>query len=249
MPGTIPHGSDGAMSFLEHLDELRSRLVRSVIVFIVAVGVCCAFSDRIVKVLLAPIREHMFEGGEIVFISITEPFAIYMKASALAGIFLASPYFLYQLWAFVAPGLYKRERRMVAPFLIFGTLFFVAGGFFGYAVATPVAAKWLLALGRDYTANLTLRSAFQFESHVILGLGLTFEMPVVIGLLAAVGVVTPAFLLRHFRIAVLVIAILAAVLTPTGDVMTMAVFTAPMLVLYLLGIAVAWLVTRSRREA
>jgi len=237
------------MSFLEHLDELRSRLFRSLIVFVAAVGACWAFSDRIVEILLAPIREHMFEGGAIVFINITEPFAIYMKASALAGIFLASPYFLYQLWAFVAPGLYKRERRMVGPFLVFGTAFFVAGGLFGYAVATPVAARWLLDLGRDYTANLTLRSAFEFESRMILGLGLIFEMPVVIALLSAMGVVTAAFLMRHFRIAVLVIAVVAAVLTPTGDIVNLAVFTGPMIVLYLLGVAVAWLFGRARRDA
>jgi len=213
-------------------------------VLVIAIGVCWTLSDWLLEVLLAPIREHMFEDGKIVFINILEPFAIKMKASALAAVFLASPYFLYQLWAFVAPGLYKRERRMVAPFLAFGTTFFVAGGIFGYAVATPVSARWLLGLGKDYTANLTLHSAFQFESHLILGLGLVFEMPVLIALLSAMGVVTPAFLMRHFRIAVLVIAVLSAVLTPTGDVLTMSVFGGPMILLYLLGVAVAWLFTR-----
>jgi sec-independent protein translocase protein TatC len=190
----------------------------------------------------------MFEDGDIVFIHMTEPFAIYMKASALGAIFLASPIFLYQLWAFVAPGLYRRERRMVVPFLIFGTAFFVAGGLFGYAVATPVAARWLLTLGENFTAQLTLRSAFQFESRMILGLGAVFEMPVVIALLSSMGLVTPGFLWKHFRIAILVIAVLSAVITPTGDVMTMAVFAGPMILLYLLGIGVAWLFTRPSRS-
>ncbi len=237
---------DGSMTFLDHLDELRSRLIRVAIAFVVAFAVCWAFSDHILELLLTPIRKHMFEGGEIVFINITEPFAIYVKASALGAIFLASPFFLYQLWAFVAPGMYKRERRMVAPFLIFGTTFFVAGGVFGYSVATSVAARWLLNLGENYTAQLTLRSAFQFESRIILGLGVVFEMPVVIALLSKMGLVSPGFLMRHFRIAVLVIAVLAAVITPTGDVMTMAVFGGPMILLYLLGVGVAWLFTRAR---
>jgi sec-independent protein translocase protein TatC len=248
MPDPTPN-AEGAMSFLEHLDELRSRLLRSLVVFAIAFMACWLFSDRILVWLLRPIREHMFGGGDIVFIHITEPFAIYMKASALAGIFLASPYFLYQLWAFVAPGLYKSERRMVVPFLLFGTLFFITGGLFGYEVATPVAARWLLGLGEEFRANVTLRSAFQFQSRIMLGLGLVFELPVVIGLLARLGLVTPRFLLRHFRTAVLVIAILAAVLTPTGDIMTMAVFGAPMIGLYLLGIAVAWVFGRRGRAA
>ncbi len=236
------------MTFLEHLDELRSRLIRTAIAFLVAFAGCWAFSDDILQALLLPIRRHMFEDGQIVFIHMTEPFAIYMKASALGAIFLASPIFLYQLWAFVAPGMYKRERRMVAPFLIFGTAFFVAGGLFGYAVATPVAARWLLTLGENFTAQLTLRSAFQFESRMILGLGAVFEMPVVIALLSSMGLVTPGFLWKHFRIAILVIAVLSAVITPTGDVMTMAVFAGPMILLYLLGIGVAWLFTRPSRS-
>ena len=218
--------AEGTMSFLDHLDELRSRLFRSLVVFVVAFAVAWGFSDHLLRLFLAPIRDHLFDGGEIVFINITEPFAIYMKASALAAIFVASPYFLYQLWAFVAPGLYKRERRMVVPFLIFGTSFFVAGGIFGYMVAVPVAARWLIDLGEGFTANLTL--------------------PVVIALLSWAGVVTPGFLMRHFRTAVLIIAVLAAILTPTGDIMTMSVFAGPMILLYLLGVGVAWIFGRDR---
>jgi sec-independent protein translocase protein TatC len=236
--------AEGTMSFLEHLDELRSRLFKCALVFIVAFAVAWAFSDRLLSLLLAPIREHLFEGGEIVFIQITEPFTTYMKAAALTAVFVVSPYFLYQLWAFVSPGLYKRERVMVVPFLIFGTAFFVAGGVFAYMVAVPVAARWLIGLGESFTASLTLRSAFQFLSRIVLGLGLVFELPVVIALLARAGIVTPAFLMRHFRTAVLIIAVLAAILTPTGDIMTMSVFAGPMILLYLLGVGVAWTFAR-----
>jgi len=231
---------DGTMGFLEHLDELRSRLLRCAIAFILAFAICWSVSGTILQLLLDPIRKHLFEGGEIVFINLTEPFAVYMKASALLGIFLASPYFLYQVWGFVAPGLYRKERRMVVPFLLFGTLFFVGGGVFGYLVATPAAARWLLALGEDFTAKLTLRSAFQFQSSIILGMGVVFELPVLISLLSSMGLVTPRFLMRHFRTAVLIIAVLAAIITPTGDITTMSIFAGPMVLLYLLGVAVSW---------
>ena len=164
-----------------------------------------------------------------------------MKASLLAAIFLAFPVILYQFWAFVAPGLYKHEKRWVAPFLFFGTLCFVLGGYFAYEVALPIAAGWLIRLGGDFTASLTLRSAFQFESRLMLGMGIVFEMPVVIVFLSRIGVVTPQFLLKYFRHAVFIIAVLAAVITPTGDMATMSVFAGPMVLLYLIGIGLAWI--------
>jgi sec-independent protein translocase protein TatC len=237
-----------AMSFLEHLDELRSRLFRSALVLIGAFAACWVFHEKILEVILAPIQKYLFEGGEIVYINITEPFAIYMKASAFVAIFVASPFLLYQVWAFVSPGLYKRERRLAVPFLVFRTLFFFAGGYFGYQVAVPVAARWLISLGGDYQANITLRSAFQFLSRIVLAMGLVFEMPVLIAFFSRMGLVTPAFLWRHFRTAVLVIAVVAAIVTPTGDVMTMSVFAGPMILLYLLGIGVSWFAARRDEE-
>jgi sec-independent protein translocase protein TatC len=236
------------MTILEHLDELRSRLVRAVAGLVVAFVLCWLVSDRLLELLLRPIRAHLFDGGEIVYIHLGEPFLIHMKAAFLASLFLASPWLLYQVWAFVAPGLYPRERRMVVPFLVFGTLFFAAGGWFGYAVATPVAARWLIEMGHEYTANITLRSAFEFESKIVLGMGAVFELPVFVFFLARLGIVTPGFLLRHFRHAVLAIAILAALVTPTGDMVTMTVFAGPMIVLYLLGVAIAWLFARPARN-
>lgn len=141
---------EGAMSLLEHLDELRSRLFRVAVVYIVLLAVCWGGSGPILGFLMRPIKEHLFEGGDIVFIHLTEPFMIYLKASAVAALFLSAPYVLYHLWCFVAPGLYRRERRLVIPFLFFGTLFFVGGGAFGYYVATPIAASWLIGLGQEF---------------------------------------------------------------------------------------------------
>src|SRR5262249_26034147 len=154
------------------------------------------------------------------------------------------PYILWQLWGFVAPGLYRGERRAAGTFIVVGSIFFLAGGAFGYYVAMPFTASWLINLGAQFKAQLTLDSAFQFESRIILGAGAVFEMPIVILLLARFGIVTPGFLLRHLRVAILVIAIAAAVITPSGDALTMSVFAAPMIALYLIGIAFAWIAGR-----
>jgi sec-independent protein translocase protein TatC len=234
------------MGFLEHLDELRSRLFRVAVVYLVLLAGCWLISDRILEFLMRPIREHLFGGGEIIFIALTEPFMVYMKASAIAALFLAAPFILWQFWGFVAPGLYKTERRAGAVFIVMGTVFFVAGGAFGYYLALPYTARWLLSLGGAFKAQLTLQSAFEFESRMLLGAGLVFEMPIVILILARFGIVSAGFLLRHFRFAVMVIAIAAAVITPSGDALTMTIFAAPMVLLYLLGVAFAWLAGRSK---
>lgn len=236
------------MSLLDHLDELRSRLLRAIVGYVVVFVACWFVSDPVLRFLLQPIRRHMFQGDDIVFIHLTEPFVIYMKASALLAVFVAAPYILYQLWAFIAPGLYRRERRMALPFLFFGSVFFAAGGAFGYYAATPRAAQWLLELGETYRAAITLRSAFAFESRIILAMGAVFELPILIFFLTRLELVTPRLLLRQFRIAVLIIAVLAAVLTPTGDMVTMSIFIAPMVLLYLIGVAISWLFAPRRRE-
>jgi len=228
------------MSILDHLDELRSRLSRAVIAYVVALALCWTVSAPVLDFLLRPIRRHLLDGDEITFIHITEPFTIYVKASALIAVFVAAPFILYQLWCFIAPGLYRRERRMAIPFLLFGSLFFLGGGAFGYYAAVPQAASWLINLGESFRAGITLRSAFTFESRIILAMGAVFEMPILIFFLARMGLVTPQLLLRHFKLAVLLIAVLAAVLTPTGDMVTMSLFVAPMVLLYLLGVVLAY---------
>ncbi len=238
-----PDSAERSMPLLAHLDELRSRLLRILAVFVVLLCLAWFWSDDILHWLLRPIGEHI-EEGSLVYIHLTEPFVIYMKASALLATFLVVPYLLWELWCFVSPGLYRHERRWVVPFLAAGTLCFIGGGAFGYYVATPYAVRWLVGLGTGYTAAVTLRSAFQFQSQMLLGMGAVFELPVVIFLLARLGIVTPGFLLRHFQIAVLIIAAAAALITPTGDILTMSIFAAPMIALYLIGVGVAWIFAR-----
>src|SRR5262245_10601047 len=215
MTETAPERERG-MSFLEHLDELRSRLFRIAVVYALLLAGCWWISDVILAFLMRPIREHLFANGDIVFLTLTEPFIVYMKASAIGALFLAAPYILWQLWGFVAPGLYKAERRAAGLFIALGTVFFLAGGAFGYYVAMPTTSRWLLSLGSQFKAQLTLESAFQFESRMIVGAGLVFELPVIILVLGRFGIVTPTFLLRHLRFAILAIAIAAALITPSG---------------------------------
>jgi sec-independent protein translocase protein TatC len=231
------------MPLLAHLDELRARLLRIVAVFAVLLSASWFASGAVLRFLLEPVGKHI-DVGSLVYIHLTEPFVIYMKTAALMATFLCVPYILWEVWSFVAPGLYRHERRWAVPFLISGTVCFVAGGAFGYYVATPYAVRWLVGLGHGFTAAVTLRSAFQFQSRMMLGMGTVFELPVVIFLLTRVGIVTPAFLMRHFQIAVLIIATVAALITPTGDVLTMTIFAAPMIVLYLIGVGVSWLFAR-----
>ena len=232
------------MSFLEHLDELRSRLFKAAVVYLVVFAAAWFKADAILNFLMEPMRSSLFAGGDIIFVNVTEPFFVFMKASALAALFVAAPYLLYQVWAFVAPGLYKKERLLAAGFIVFGTLFFVAGGAFGFYVAVPLSVTWLVQLGASFKAQLTLASAFSFLSRVVIGMGAVFEMPILIVFLARVGLVTPGGLMKYFRHAVVAIAILAAVITPTGDALTMGVFAVPMILLYLLGVGVAWLVAK-----
>jgi len=237
------------MSLFEHLEELRSRLLHSVVSLFVAFIPCWYFVDEIFAFLQRPIIKLLPAGKRLAYTGITDPFILYFKVAALAAVFLASPFILYQLWRFVAPGLYKHERHYLLPFLFFGSFFFLAGGAFAYYIAFPLAAEFLLQMGAAFEPVITIERYFGFQMTIILGLGLMFELPIVIFILAAVGLVTPRFLLKNFRWAVVIIFVVAAIITPTSDVLNLCVFAIPAIFLYLLGIAAAALVTRKRKTA
>ncbi len=229
------------MGLLDHLDELRRRLVSGLIAFTLTFLVCFAFAKQIYAFLAKPIYRFLPEGTKLVFLGITDPFILYIKVAALAGIFLGSPIILYQVWAFVSPGLYKKEKRLAVPFIFFGSLLFLGGGAFGYYVAFPFAVEFLLGVGEQFQPTITVTNYLSFLMTVILGLGVMFEMPTIIFLLSRLGIVTPRFLLRHFRYAVLIIFIIAALITPTPDIVNLCIFAVPTLGLYLVGVAVAWM--------
>lgn len=245
-------GSDSdelpSMSLLGHLEELRKRLVWSIASLAVAFVPCWLYREEIVTFLSAPIKA-IRPDLRLAFLGVTDPFLFYFKVATLAAVFLAAPFILYQFWAFVAPGLYRREKLYAVPFVVFASLFFVAGGAFAYYIAFPSAVHFLLDMGGQFEAVITIDRYFSFLMTVILGLGLMFELPILILLLSLLGVVTPGFLLRHFRWAVLIIFTLAAIITPTSDIVNLCIFAFPTLGLYLIGVGAAWIATRGRRKA
>ena len=333
----------GQMSFLEHLDELRRRLIRSFIFIFVATSVCWFFSDRIYSFLAVPVERALAEAqrrqvpiagltgsekivgmtslkenetGRYVFpeetklgtslipsgASVTarvakdaqgqlglftdeplyagntvipkgvrlpidlgasvqtssgindklivttalEPFSLYIKVSLYAAISLSIPFLLWQVWAFVSPGLYPHERAYVTPFIALSTISFVMGAAFAYYVIFPPAAKYLLGLGQDFRLLLKADDYFDFIIIVMLGMGVVFQMPAITYVLARIGLVTARLLIRIWRTSLIVILIAAAVLSPTNDIPNMLLFAAPMLVLYVVSIFVAWIFSKPR---
>ena len=237
------------MPLLAHLEELRRRILVSIVSLFVAFVVCWAFARQIFLILERPIRPFLPDGEALTFINLSDPFMLYIKVAFLAAVFFASPILLWQVWLFLRPALYASERRLAGPFIIFTTLFFLAGGYFGYEVAFPMVVHFLLGVGEDFRQMVTVQAYFRMLSKILLGLGVVFELPVLIFFLARLGLVTAGQLLRWFRWAVLAIFVIAAVITPTPDVATQTVFAVPMILLYLLGIVVAWLFGKKRRTA
>src|SRR5262245_27672249 len=203
MPRRGTSGSDlPTMSFLEHLEELRNRILRSVYATAAAFALCLTYSRNIMEFMLRPIRPFLGE-NKPVFLDLTEPFMLYMKVAFLAALFLASPLVLYQIWAFIRPGLYPRERRYAVPFVLFATFFFALGGWFGYSVAFPTACRFLLSVVEGFTPALRVTSLFAFESKMILGMGLVFELPTVVYFLSCLGVFYVGFICQNFMITIL----------------------------------------------
>jgi sec-independent protein translocase protein TatC len=233
------------MSFLEHLEELRQRLIRSILALVVAFGVCFYFADNIYGYLARPLTDTLRAlkmSEKLVYTNPIDPFNLYIKLAIVAGIFLASPYVLWQLWMFVSPGLYRHEKRYVWPFVLLTSGLFISGGFFAYKLAFPPALKFLLVFGRRFQPMVTINEYFGIASTVILGVGLVFQLPAIILVLSLFGIVTPRFLLKHFRYAILATAIIAAAIAPTPDMATLFIMWIPLVGLYILSIGLSWLV-------
>jgi len=237
------------MSLLEHLEELRRRILYSLLSLVVAVSICFNWAPELLRFLARPIYRFLPPGSKLAVLGVTDSFILYFKSSLLAGLFLAFPFLLWQAWRFVAPGLYKKERRWIGPFVVIGWIFFLGGGAFAYYVAFPFTVEFLLGMAGDFEPVIAADRYYGFLLTIVLGLGLMFELPIVLTLAGRIGLVTPRFLLRHFRWAVLLIVVAAAVLTPTADVVNLALFAVPTIGLYLLGIlGVALVRPRARAE-
>ncbi len=229
------------MSFLEHLEELRKRIIWSALAVAGGFLICWWQAKPIFLFLQKPIIELLPKGTNLAYTVLTEPFMLYVNIALIAGIFVASPVVLYQLWLFIAPGLYRNEKAWAAPFVAASVLFFVGGAAFGYYVAFPMLAKFLVTAGEDFTPVLRISDYLDLLTKILLGMGAVFETPIVIFFLARMGVVTERWLLAKFRYAVMASFIIAAIITPTPDIPTQCAFALPMCALYLLGILMAWI--------
>ena len=239
------------MSFLDHLEELRRRIIRSLIAIALGFGVCWTYADEIYAGLSLPVTQILTElhmDSQLVYTDPTAPFSLYMRLAMLAGLFVASPYVLAQVWGFIAPGLYPHEKRYAIPFVLLCSGLFIAGGAFAYFVAFPAALRFLLTFAHQFRPMITVNEYFSLATTIILGLALVFELPVLILVLTFLRVLTPGFLFRNSRYAILLIFITAAAITPTSDVPTMMLFAMPLVALYYFGISLSYLVMWARRR-
>src|SRR5579863_3358263 len=234
------------MSLMEHLDELRRRIVHSALYLAAGFFICWFFRDRIVGFLQAPLN-HI--GKSLVFTHPMDALNLDLQAALLGGAILASPFILFQVWLFITPGLYQKERRFVVPFMAATVGLFLTGAAFGYYFVLPGAIKILVIdMGHNFTPMITIEDYTSFFLSIILGLGISFEMPILIFFLAMFGIVSPKFLWKNFQYAILAVFLVAAFICPSPDPWTMCIYAIPMLSLYLIGIGVAWWVHPSRRK-
>ncbi len=243
------------MSFMDHLEELRTRILRALMGFVVAFFVSLTFTNPLWRFVSEPAIDALKHLGinppRLVAITPMEMFStIWIKMPLLVSIFIASPWLLYQVWAFISPGLYKRERRWAVPFILVTAGLFIAGGCFAYFVAFRYGLEFLLGIGRDInvTPMVSVTEYFDLFVNVTLGVAVVFEMPVVIFFLTLLRLASPRFLIRHSRYAILGIVILAAVITPTPDVFNMMLFAVPMCLLFFVGVLASYMLVLKRED-
>jgi len=239
---------EGKMSFFEHLAELRTRIVWSLIPSALGLGVALYFTPVIMKFIQRPMTKM---DTKLVFTQPTEAFWTFMKVAMITGLFIAMPIILWNVWAFIAPGLHRHEKKYAAPFIIIGSLMFLLGGAFAMLVIVPYASNFLVNFGQDQglQAMISVASYTDFVLKFALAFGLVFELPVVITMLSMIGVVTPQFLSKNRKYAILLSFVVAAVLTPTPDIINQLLMAGPLCLLYELGILSARIFGRRGRRA
>jgi sec-independent protein translocase protein TatC len=235
------------MSLMEHLEELRKRIIHSAAYLAAGFVVAYIVHVRLYGFVQAPLDKL---GIKLNYTHPMDPLNLYLQVALIGGAILASPFILYQVWLFIAPGLYQKERRFVVPFMAATISLFLAGASFGYFFVLPGALKILiLGFGSKFNPIVTIEEYTGFFLSVILGLGISFEMPILIFFLAMFGIVSPKFLWKNIRYAILAVFLVAAFICPSPDPWTMCIYAIPMLSLYMIGIGVAWWVHPSRKKA
>jgi sec-independent protein translocase protein TatC len=245
--GLEEYEGGGKMSFLEHLDELRKRIIRAVIAVFLGFLIACFFIQQLFDFIMKPLQALLPPGGTLVYTDPTEAFVLYIKIAAIAGLLIASPAVMTQVWLFIAPGLYAHEKKLAIPFVLMSSFFFIAGAAFSHYVVFPMTWQFFVSFTTDYVTFMPrIEPAFGLYMKMLLAFGLVFQMPTVVLFLARMGMVTARFLWRNIKYAILIIFIVAAVITPSADMITQTAMAGPMILLYLISIALAWLFGKKR---
>lgn len=254
-----PEGEEGSMTLWEHLEELRGRIVRMALAFLVGAGVCWIYKEWILSWVTKPYQEAWVRGGHkgvaaLHFGSPPALFIAYIRLAALAGLVFALPIILYQIWAFIAPGLYSREKKFAIPFVASSVLLFLAGGYFGWAVAFPAAFDFLINFKEDLPSGLKIEATvmvgdyIEFVTRMFIAFGATAELPILSVFLTVAGLITHRHLIKFFRYFIVVAFIISAILTPP-DPMSQILMAVPLIALYGVSILVSWAITISREKA
>jgi sec-independent protein translocase protein TatC len=239
---------DEKQPFLSHLEELRKRLVACAIAVGVGFVVSYFFSERLFQLLIMPLKAVMPEGDRLIFTNLPEMFFTYLKVAFLSGILVMAPFIFYQLWMFVAPGLYRHEKKYVIPFVVASTILFVGGSLFGYFVVFPFGFKFFIGFSNEYVKALpSVKEYFSFAIKLLFAFGMAFELPVVIFFLTKMGLVTPETLRKKRKYAILLTFVVGAILTPP-DVITQCMMAVPLILLYETGILVAVIARKKKEE-
>jgi len=249
-PDPEPDEDDGEakMSFLEHLDELRKRIIYAAISIGIGFFIAFFFVGQIFDFVMKPLQAGLPAGGKLVYTEPTEAFVLYITMALIAGIIIALPLVMTQVWLFIAPGLYSHEKRLAIPFIVMSSLFFVAGAAFSHFVVFPLTWKFFVSFTSDYLSFMPrIEPAFGLYIKMLFAFGLVFQMPVVVTFLARMGVVTARFLAQKIKYAILIIFIVSAIVTPSGDMWNQSAMAIPMIGLYLLSIGLAWLFGKKRK--
>jgi sec-independent protein translocase protein TatC len=238
--------TDEKMPFTLHLEELKTRLTRMLIAVAVGFVVCYIFKEKLFWALTRPLAAVLPEGSSMIFTSLPEAFFTYLKVSFLASIFLVSPYILYQIWKFVSPGLFASEKKQVAPFVTFSTIFFLGGSLFAYYIVFPFGFKFFVGFGNDFIRPmLSLKEYLSFSMKLLIAFGVIFELPIFMFFLAKIGVVTSETLTKKRKYAILMVFIVAAIFTPP-DVVTQVLMALPLMLLYEISI---WVVKAGEKNS
>lgn len=237
------------MSFLEHLDELRKRIINALLGVVVGVFVAFAFIGRIMDFIWGPMRKVLPPGVKLIYTEPAEAFSLNIQVSLLAGLLLTAPWVMYQVWLFISPGLHENEKKFAIPFVLFTTIGLLCGATFNHFIAFPFMMQFLASFsGLDLVFMPKISETFDMYLKMALGMAVVFQLPTIVFFLAKLNIVTAGFLWRHGKYAILIAFIIGAIVTPTGDPINQTIFAAPIVILYFLSIIIAWIVGPKRHK-